>query len=249
MRIIPRLDIKGSHVIKGIHMEGLRKVGDPAEMSIRYYKQGADELIYIDVVASLYGRNYAIEVIEKVSNDLFIPLTIGGGVRNVDDIRALLNAGADKVAANSGFITNPAFIEIAAKKFGSQCIVGMVEAKRMNGGWEALYENGRERSGRDAVKWAIELTSRGVGELLVTSVDQEGTCQGFDLELIAEISTGVKVPVIASGGTGCFQDVEEVIEIGKADAVAVAHLFHYNKTTPDQLKVHLVKSFEMKGWE
>lgn len=240
IRIIPRLDIKSPNVVKGIHLEGVRVVGNPAEMSLRYYQEGADELIYIDVVASLYGRNYAAEVIEQVSNEIFIPLTVGGGIRTVEDISSILKCGADKVAVNTGFIENPDFVNQAAEKFGSQCIVGCLEVKRnAGGGWKAFYNSGREASGKDAVVWALELVERGAGELLITSIDRDGTCEGFDIEISEAISSQVKVPVIASGGAGKVEDIRNVMENGFADAVAVAHLFHYNKFTVDGVKAEL----------
>jgi len=247
-RIIPRLDIKSGYVIKGVHLEGLRRVGDPAELSLRYYQQGADELVYVDVVASLYGRNYAKEVIKKVSHEVFIPLTVAGGVKSLEDFSEILGSGADKVAANTGFLTNPDLVDIAAKKFGSQCVVGLIEAKSTpQGTWEALYENGRENSGRDAVEWAKELVERGAGELMVTSIDRDGTCQGYDIALTRAISTCVSVPVIASGGAGKASDVAEVLLEGRADAAAVAHLFHYEKTTPDEIKAALHEIIDGRG--
>lgn len=240
IRIIPRLDIKGEKVIKGIHLEGLRVVGKPEELGLKYYEDGADELIYIDVVASLYGRNYAAEVIEKVSNEVFIPLTVGGGIRSLEEIESILRCGADKVAINSEFIARPEFVNQAVERFGSQCIVGCLEVKMVRAGeWQALYNSGREKSNRDAKEWARELVERGAGELLIVSVDKDGTCAGFDLEFISAIASGIKVPVIASGGAGNVEHIRAVIEQGQADAVAVAHLLHYNKCTVSDIKKEL----------
>ncbi len=239
IRIIPRLDIKGPNVIKGVHLECLRIVGNPEVLATKYYSEGADEIIYMDIVASLYGRRNLIDIVEKVSEDIFIPLTAGGGVRSLEDINNLLRAGADKVAINSWLIQNPDFVDTSVKLFGSQCIVGSIEAKRMpSGEWMAFYNNGREFSGKDAIKWAKELAGRGIGELLVTSIDQEGTRRGYDYELIAKISSIVDIPVVASGGAGTLQDIEDIIYKGKADAVAIASLFHYN-----DLKIGEVKKF------
>lgn len=242
IRIIPRLDVKGLNVIKGVHLECLRVVGDPEQLATRYYTEGADEIIYMDIVASLYGRSNLIDIVQRVSKNIFIPLTTGGGVTSVDDINKLLRAGADKVAINSALITNPDFTNTAVKSFGSQCIVGSIEAKRMSRGqWQAFYNNGREFSGRNAIEWAKELEDRGVGELLITSIDQEGTRLGFDCELVENISLRVNIPVIASGGAGKLEDIERVIYQGKANAVAVAALLHYNDLTIGQIKEYLRK--------
>ena len=230
IRIIPRLDIKGPNVIKGVHLECLRIVGDPESLATKYYREGADEIIYMDSVASLYGRNNLTEVVKKTSKHIFVPLTVGGGVRSLEDINKLLRAGADKVAINSWLIREPIFAEKAIKTFGSQCIVGSIEAKRMrNNKWEAFYNNGREFSGKDAIEWASELVQRGVGELLITSIDQEGTKRGYDCELVRNISALVSVPVIASGGAGSMQHIKDVIFEGKADAVALASMLHHNR--------------------
>lgn len=239
IRFIPRLDIKGPKVVKGIHLEGVRVVGDPEELATKYYEDGADELIYLDVVASLYGRNSLLEIIERASRHIFIPLTVGGGIRSLDDIKNLLNAGADKISINSWAVQNPDFINRAAEIFGSQCIVGSIEAKKVAGSWEALYEGGRERSGKDAVEWAKEMVERGAGELLVTSIDQEGTTRGFDIALTKKIAANVRVPVIACGGAGPLNDFEKIVCQGNADAVSAAHVLHYGKLSIEQIKKHL----------
>lgn len=235
-RVIARLDIKGPNLVKGIHLEGLRVIGDPQEHALRYYEQGADELIYIDIVASLYERNNLADVVERTAAKIFVPLTVGGGIRKLEDVTTLLRAGADKVAINTAAVRRPELISEAARMFGSQCIVGGIEAKRRNGGgWEAYTDNGREKTGLDAVAWAKRLVELGAGELLVTSVDMEGTQRGFDLELIRTIAPHVPVPVIASGGAGQLADVESAFK-AHADAVAVAAVLHYRKQTVASLK-------------
>jgi cyclase len=237
MRIIPRLDVKGPNLIKGIHLEGLRVVGDPNEFAEDYYKQGADELIYMDIVASLYDRNNLTDVVEKAAKNIFIPMTVGGGIRKAEDVSTLLNVGADKIAINTAAVRNKNLISELAERFGAQCIVLSIEAMRQTGGtWEAMTDNGREHTGLDAVKWAQEAVSLGAGEVLVTSIDQEGTCKGYESELIRQIATSVPVPVIASGGMGSLEDVKDVIENGKADAVSMAHMLHYKKTTINDIK-------------
>jgi cyclase len=240
VRVVARLDIKGPNLVKGIHLEGLRIIGDPSERARRYYEQGADELLYMDIVASLYGRNNLAEIVEHTAKDLFIPLTVGGGVRTLEDIKTLLRAGADKVAINTGAIRNPAFIREAASRFGSQCIVVSIEAQRRSPGkWEALTDNGRERTGRDACEWALQACELGAGELLVTSVDQEGTGKGYDLELTRLVAQAVPIPVIACGGAGSLEHVAQAVLEGKADAVTVAHLLHYDKCRVGDIKRHL----------
>ena len=240
IRIIPRLDVKGPNVIKGVHLECLRVVGDPGEIAARYYREGADELLYMDVVASLYGRNNLLDIVEKAAQHIFIPLTVGGGVRSIDDIHKLLRSGADKVAINTHAVKHPEFIREAATAFGSQCIVGSIEAKRMaDGKWEAFTDNGRVETGLDAVEWAKRLVELGAGELLVTSVDQEGTAKGFDFELVSRIAPAVSVPVIACGGAGSPRDVVDVVRQGRADAVAAAHIFHYGTHSIGEVKAVL----------
>ncbi len=236
VRIIPRLDIKGPNVIKGVHLECLRVVGDPQDLATRYYEGGADELLYMDTVASLYGRNNLLPIIEKASQNIFVPLTVGGGIRSVEDIRRILRAGADKVAINTYAVKHPEFITEAARAFGSQCIVGSIEAQRVEGTWEAFTDNGRQRTGLDAVAWAKRLESLGAGELLVTSVDQEGTERGYDVELLAAIAPEVGIPVIASGGAGNLEHVVSAIREGRADAVSCAHIFHYHKHSIQEVK-------------
>ncbi len=238
-RVIARLDIKGPNLVKGIHLEGLRVIGDPSEHALRYYEQGADELLYIDIVASLYERNNLIEVVERTASKIFVPLTVGGGIRSLEDINKLLRAGADKVAINTAAVRRPELITEAARMFGSQCIVASIEAKRRpSGGWEAYTDNGREKTGRDAVEWGKQLVELGAGELLVTSVDMEGTRRGFDLELVRSLGPAVGVPVIACGGAATIDHVAAAFGAG-ADAVAVASILHYKTETVGSLKAGL----------
>jgi cyclase len=229
IRIIPRLDIKGPNLVKGIHLEGLRVLGKPDRFARYYYETGADELMYMDVVASLYGRNSLVEVIRKTSKEIFIPLTVGGGLRTVEDIRTVLMAGADKVAINTAAINRPELIKKAAKRFGSSTILISIEAiKKDNGSYEAYTDNGRESTGIDAFEWALQAVDLGAGEIMVTSIDKEGTGKGFELELTKKIAESVPVPVIASGGAGSINDIHDVIVLGSADAVSVASILHYN---------------------
>ncbi|MBK6632526.1 MAG: imidazole glycerol phosphate synthase subunit HisF [Betaproteobacteria bacterium] len=228
IRIIPRLDIKGPNVVKGVNLEGMRVVGRPELFAPHYYAEGADELLFMDTVASLYGRNTLEEIVNRTAERMFVPLTVGGGIRSVQDIRGVLRAGADKVAMNTAAIANPRLIVEGAAHFGSQCIVLSIEARRLpDGRYECLTDGGRERTGKDAIEWAEEAAGLGAGEILVTSVDNEGTGRGFDLELTRLISERVGVPVIASGGAGCAEHVRDAVLTGKADAVCVASILHY----------------------
>lgn len=228
-RIIPRLDIKGPNLVKGIHLEGLRVLGRPEEFARAYFEAGADELMYMDIVASLYNRNSLHDIIERTAKEIFIPLTVGGGLRSVEDIRAVLRAGADKVALNTAAIKNPGIIKEASKIFGSSTIVISIEAKKVdNGSYEAYIDNGRERTGRDVFAWAQEVVERGAGEIVLTSVDQEGTGLGFDLELVSRVAEAVPVPVIASGGAGSLEHIRAVLADGHADAVAIGSMLHYH---------------------
>jgi cyclase len=232
IRFIPRLDIKGPNLIKGIHLEGLRVIGDPQAFSRRYYEQGADELLYVDVVASLYGRNSLHEIVKLTARDVFVPLTVTGGIRSTDDVREILRAGADKVGINTAATKRPELIHEVARKFGSQCMVLSIEAKRVAPGrWEAYADNGREPTGLDVVEWARRGVELGAGEILLTSVDREGTREGFDCELVAAVSSVVSVPVIASGGMGKAGDAVQVVREGGAAAVSMADVLHYGRTT------------------
>ncbi len=239
LRLIARLDIKGPNLIKGVHLEGLRVIGDPQEYARKYYEQGADELIYIDIVASLYGRSKLTEIVRRAAHDVFVPMTVGGGIRSGDDVRDLLRAGADKVAINTAAVRRPELITEVARRFGSQCMVLSIEAKQQAPGrWEIYTDCGRERSGLDAVAWARRGEKLGAGEILVTSIDREGTRKGFDLELTRAISDAVGVPVIASGGYGAPEHLEEVVRHGRADAVAFADALHYGRESMSSLREH-----------
>jgi len=230
LRLIARLDIKGPNLIKGIHLEGLRVMGSPNEYALNYYKQGADELIYMDCVASLYGRNHLGEIIKEAVKDIFIPITVGGGIRSIENVRAILRSGADKVAINTAAVADSKIISDVARQFGSQCMVLSIEAKKMgNDQWEVYTDNGRERTGLDVVEWAKFCVSNGAGEILLTSVDREGTRKGFDIELVNAVSSVVNVPVIASGGMGKPEDLLQVVFEGGADAVAMADILHYKR--------------------
>ncbi len=230
LRLIARLDIKGPNLIKGMHLEGLRVIGSPEAYAERYYGEGVDELIYMDIVASLYGRNHLGELLSKTARNVYVPITVGGGVRSVEEAGELLRAGADKVAINTAAVKNPSILDKLALRFGSQCVVLSVEAKRLpGGGWEAYVENGREKTGLDVIQWITEGVKRGVGEILLTSVDREGTRKGFDVELVRTIAANVPVPVIASGGMGSIDHLVAVAHDGRADAVAMADVLHYKR--------------------
>lgn len=230
IRIIARLDIKGPNLIKGIHLEGLRVVGSPGEHALRYYQQGIDELIYMDCVASLYGRNHLGSIVSSAAKDIFVPMTVGGGIRSVDDATQILRAGADKVAVNTAAVSNPQLITEVARRFGSQCMVLSVEAKQVgHERWEVYTDNGRERTGLDVIEWVKRGVALGAGEILLTSVDREGTRKGFDTALVRAVAAEVSVPVIASGGMGKPEDLVDVVLEGGADAVAMADILHYKR--------------------
>ena len=230
IRLIARLDIKGPNLIKGIHLEGLRVMGSPNEHALRYYLQGADELIYMDCVASLYGRNYLGDIIKEAAKNIFIPMTVGGGIRSVDDVTEILREGADKVAINTAVVANPQLISDVAQRFGSQCMVLSIEAKQVGlDSWEVYTDNGRERTNLDVIEWAKHGVEIGAGEILLTSVDREGTRKGFDISLVKAVSEAVNVPVIASGGMGKTEDFLTVVNEGCADAVAMADILHYKR--------------------
>jgi len=238
-RIIARLDVKGPNVIKGVRLECLRVVGKPNELAQKYYNQGADELIYMDIVASLYGRQNILDIVNQTSENIFIPLTVGGGVRTLDDIRCLLKAGADKVAVNTAATKNPDFITEAARTFGSQCIVVSIEAKRVaEGKWEAFTDNSREKTGLNVIEWAKKAEQLGAGEILLTSIDREGTKEGFDLELVKKVCDSVRIPVIASGGAGSYGHITDCAK-ENVDGIAVASMLHYNLSTIEGIKNHL----------
>lgn len=230
IRLIARLDIKGPNLIKGVNLEGVRVVGDPQEFARRYYEAGIDELIYMDAVASLYNRNSLDAIVRYTAENVFVPVTVGGGIRTLDDVERMLRSGADKVAINTAAIRRPDLISEVARRFGAQCMVLSIEAKRTGPGrWEAYTDNGREKTGLDAVEWARRGVALGAGELLVTSVDQEGTRRGFDVKLLRAIADAVSIPVIASGGMGRPEHLAEAVLEGGADAVAMADVLHYDR--------------------
>jgi imidazole glycerol-phosphate synthase subunit HisF len=253
-RIIPCLDVTGGRVVKGVNFVELRDAGDPVEIAARYNEQGADELTFLDITATSDNRGLILHMIEAVASQVFIPLTVGGGVRTVDDVRRLLNAGADKTSFNSAAIANPQVIEEASARYGAQCIVVAIDAKRrsredagrvtlagqeIGPGWDVFSHGGRKNTGIDAVVWAVEMTRRGAGEILLTSMDRDGTKSGFDLELTRAVSDAVSVPVIASGGVGTLDDLVNGIKIGGADAVLAASIFHYGEFTVGQAKARM----------
>lgn len=244
IRLIARLDIKNEFVIKGIHLEGLRKIGDPHLLAKKYYEEGIDEIIFIDAVASLYGRNNLFHIIEKACKEIFIPITIGGGIRSVQDIELALKSGADKIYLNTQAIKNPLLIKESSRIYGSQCIVGSIEAKRKGGGiWEAYVDNGREQTGIDAIDWAMKLEDLGIGELCVTSIDKEGAKKGFDIELMNLICEKVNVPVIASGGANNSNDIVKLCQANnRLNAVAVASMLHYNIESIKDAKQNLLQN-------
>ena len=241
IRLLARLDIKGPNLIKGIHLEGLRVIGSPNEYAIKYYQQGADELLFIDTVASLYGRNHLGDIIQAAAKNIFIPITVGGGLRSIDDARDVLRSGADKVAINTAAVSNPGLITEISRCFGSQCMVLSVQAKFNDcnyksfkkdlGKWEVFTDNGREPSGLDLIDWIKKGVGLGAGEILLTSVDREGTRKGFDIPLLQAVTQEVSVPVIASGGMGKPADMIDAVLEGKADAIAMADILHYDRAT------------------
>jgi len=237
LRLIARLDIKGVNLIKGIHLEGLRVVGDPQIHAAKYYQDGADEIIYMDTVASLYGRNNLVDVVSRATEHVFVPITVGGGIRSVEDARTLLRAGADKVAINTAAIKEPKLISQLSDVWGSSTIVLSIEAKKTGDNkWEAYTDNGRERTGLDVAQWAETGAKLGAGEILVTSVDQEGTRKGFDCELVAEITKRVEIPVIASGGFGSLDHLSQLVKTAKPTGVAIADSLHYNRYSFEQIR-------------
>ena len=237
VRIIARLDVKGTNLVKGVQFEGLRKLGPPNDFARKYYAAGVDELLYIDIVASLYQRNNLLHIVEDATRDIFVPITVGGGLRSEHDVEQVLRAGADKVAINTAAVRNPELISQVSKRFGSQCLVLSIQAKlQNNGSWEVYCDNGREHTARDAVAWAVEGFERGAGEILVTSVDREGTEKGFDVELIRQITERVPVPVIACGGAGSYDHFIQVVRDTGCGAVAMASALHYGRMTMGGLR-------------
>ena len=242
-RIIPCLDVTGGRVVKGVNFVELRDAGDPVEIAARYNEQGADELTFLDITATSDGRDLILHMIEAVASQVFIPLTVGGGVRTVVDVRRLLNAGADKVSFNSAAVSDPQVIRDASDKYGAQCIVVAIDAKRRVGGagWDVYTHGGRKNTGLDAVAWAAKMVEMGAGEILLTSMDRDGTKSGFDLALTRAVSDAVPVPVIASGGVGMLEHLSDGIRLGGADAVLAASIFHYGEFTVQQAKALMAR--------
>jgi|TARA_B110000977_G_scaffold191054_1_gene262661 cyclase len=245
-RIIPCLDVDKGRVVKGVQFVDIRDAGDPVEVAKKYNEQGADEITFLDITASHEGRDTMVETVERMADQVFIPLTVGGGIRELSDIRIMLNAGADKIAINSAAIFNPEFVREAAAKFGSQCIVIAIDAKRVSvegepPRWEIFTHGGRKPTGIDAIEWAIKMAGFGAGEILLTSMDRDGTKDGFDLELVATVSDAVAIPVIASGGVGNLQHLVDGVKLGKADAVLAASIFHFAEHTIPEAKAFMAE--------
>tara|TARA_Y100000992_G_scaffold256754_1_gene190356 strand:- start:5343 stop:6101 length:759 start_codon:yes stop_codon:yes gene_type:complete len=240
-RIISRIDIKNEYVIKGIQLEGLRKVGMPNDMALKYYNEGIDEIIFMDAVASYYDRNSLSKIIDIATNNIFVPITVGGGIRNINDINTLLKIGADKVAINTAAVKNPLFIKKASKIFGSQCIVSSIEAKKIDKEkWYVYFDNGREATNIDVIDWAKEVQKMGAGEILITSIDNEGTKKGFDYELNKSVSESVSIPVISSGGASSSGDILKLFNSTEVEAVALASILHFNLNSINSIKRSLL---------
>ncbi|MGR9099555.1 MAG: imidazole glycerol phosphate synthase subunit HisF [Gammaproteobacteria bacterium] len=245
-RIIPCLDVDNGRVVKGVKFVDIRDAGDPVEVARRYDREGADEITFLDITASSDDRETMVHVVEQVAGEVFIPLTVGGGIRTLDDIRRMLNAGADKVGINTAAVFNPEFVREAARRFGSQCIVVAIDAKKVSrpgepDRWEIFTHGGRKPTGLDAVEWAKKMVAYGAGEILLTSMDRDGTREGFDLALTRAISEAVSVPVIASGGVGCLDHLVDGVTEGKADAVLAASIFHFGEYTIEQAKERMAE--------
>jgi len=243
-RIIPCLDVDNGRVVKGVKFVDIRDAGDPVEVARRYDREGADEITFLDITATHHDRDTIVHVVEQVASEVFIPLTVGGGIRKLEDIRRMLNAGADKVGINSAAVFNPEFVREAAEKFGSQCIVVAIDAKKVSGAgeanrWEIFTHGGRKETGIDAIEWAKKMVRYGAGEILLTSMDRDGTREGFDLDLTRAISEAVTVPVIASGGVGNLQHLADGVTKGKADAVLAASIFHFAEYSVQEAKEYM----------
>lgn len=243
-RIIPCLDVDNGRVVKGVNFVGIRDAGDPVEVAKRYNEQGADEITFLDITATHEGRDTTVHTVEKIASEVFIPLTVGGGIRTIDDIRTMLNAGADKVSINSAAVTNPDFVREASERFGAQCIVVAIDAKRVSevgepDRWEIFTHGGRKPTGIDAIEWAVKMADYGAGEILLTSMDRDGTKNGFDLGVTRGISDAVSVPVIASGGVGTLQHLVDGVKQGRADAVLAASIFHFGEHSVPEAKAFM----------
>ncbi|MBZ0303266.1 MAG: imidazole glycerol phosphate synthase subunit HisF [Anaerolineae bacterium] len=251
-RIIPCLDVMNGRVVKGINFVNLQDAGDPVEQAAIYDREGADELVFLDITASHENRNTTLDMVRHVADSVFIPFCVGGGIRTLDDIRATLLAGADKVSINSAAIKTPDLIDQGAWAFGSQCIVVAIDPKRVNGKWEVFINGGRVPTGKDAIEWAREVEERGAGEILLTSMDRDGTKDGYNLELTAAVAEAVSIPVIASGGAGTMEHFRQALTTGKADAVLAASVFHYNELRISDLKDYLDEfdvPMRTQGWD
>ena len=235
-RVIARIDIKNEFVIKGIQFDGLRKLGDPNQFAKRYYEQGIDEIVFMDAVASLYDRNNLSDIIQRACKEVFVPITVGGGIRTIADIETALDSGADKVAINTQAIKNPQFIEKASKIFGAQCIVGSIEAKKTASGWESYIDNGRDRTGKDILEWAHQLQELGAGEILLTSVDRDGVQKGFDNDLVEAVASKISIPLVVSGGAGAEDHIKQICKKTKFSGIAFGSVLHYDKLTIDNIK-------------
>ena len=243
IRVIARIDVKNEHAIKGIHLEGLRKVGKPNKMALDCYKNGIDEIVFMDAVAAYYDRNSLSELIQNSCSDVFIPITVGGGIRTIDDIKDALKSGADKVAINTKAVQDPEFINHASKIFGSQCIVSSIEAKEIGENkWEVYTDNGREPTGLDVIEWARNVEKLGAGEIMLTSIDKEGTKKGFDVNLCQMVSNQVTIPIIASGGMGKSSDSVKLIKHANVDAIAIASVLHYKLESVQNIKSSLTEN-------
>ena len=240
-RIIPCLDVKGGRVVKGVHFEGLRDAGDPVERASLYEQQGADEIVFLDITASVEARDTLVDLVERTSASVFVPFTVGGGIRAVEDIGRVLLAGADKVSVNTAALQDPDLISRGAESFGSQCIVVAIDAKRAGTGWKVYSHGGRQATGRDALEWAQEAVERGAGELLVTSIDSDGTRAGYDVSLLSALAVRAPVPLIASGGAGSLDDFRQALQEGRADAALAASVFHYGTYTVGDVKRYLAE--------
>ena len=240
-RVIPCLDVKNGQVVKGKGFVNLKYAGNPVKLARKYYEDGADELVFLDIIASYEKRKTMIDLVEKVAKQIFIPFTVGGGISTIGDIRNLLKAGADKISINTATINNPNLIKEAAEKFGSQCIVVAIDAKKIKNKWGVFVKGGRQSTGLDAIEWAKKVESFGAGEILLTSMNKDGTKEGYDLELTRKISESVNIPIIASGGAGSLESIAKVFKEGKADAALAASIFHYKKYSIKQVKRYLQK--------
>ena len=236
IRLIARLDVKAPNLVKGVQFEGLRKLGNPNDFARRYYQEGIDEIYYEDIVASLYERSSILSIVESTTQDVFVPITVGGGLRSVEDVSSVLRVGADKVAINTAAIRAPEIISKVARAFGSQCVVLSVQAKKHATGWEAYFDNGRERSGLDALEWAKRGEALGAGEIILTSVDREGTKKGFDVELVNEATSFLDIPVVASGGMGTLEHLGQLVSHCQVDAVAMANVLHYKSFSVESIR-------------